>query len=122
MLNIQILVGRIASKPVTKDVTSGDRTTKVTTFKLMTHEWYKGEEKEEAHDIEAWGEGLAKLLNGATSRLGDTIGFAGQTRHDSWKDAQDVWHNRTWCVIDGNTKVALIARSAKNKREPGEEG
>ena len=110
MMNAAFLVGRIANEPTVHNTQGGK---KVTTFRLLTTEYYNNEEHVTGHNIKAWGKGLATLF-GEKLAKGDAVGFIGRIENTSYeKDGETVYSSAV--VIGEDTRVSIISRAQANR-------
>lgn len=111
-MNYQILAGRIANVPETKELANGI----VTNFNLITTKYVAGEEKTESHRCVAWGRGLSTLFTKHVGK-GDLIGFIGEpTTRRVERDGQVSYFHDV--VLNQNTEVQILSRALANRRAP----
>jgi single-strand DNA-binding protein len=110
MMNAAFIVGRIATVPEVRSTGTGK---KVTSFRVITTEYYDGEERATGHNITAWGKGLATLF-GEKLKKGDAVGFIGRIENRSYeKDGQTFYSSSI--VIGEDTRVAIISKAQANR-------
>jgi single-strand DNA-binding protein len=122
-MNNVVLQGNLASDPVSKDVTFGNKSTKVVRFTVAASENYKkadgtfGEDTQFV-DCEAWDAGAVSIAK--NWKKGDPVLVSGKIKKEVWeKDGQK--HSRQTVRVSNFKKFARYQKTEETVTEPQQE-